>query len=170
MRVAIAIAPVVLLASSCGGKSDPVAKTLAQPSEHVALTGTVTAAGKKQRFTASGDFTNHPDQGTMTMRLGGQTIHEVITGTRVYIRSNALKMPKGKLWLLVDAKQDLAGTQTPAHMLQHGGYPLRVQHGLVTHIDIKTSNVTMSVDFSRFGSPVRVQVPSAATTTRKDVS
>jgi hypothetical protein len=166
MRAAIAIAPLALLASSCGGKVDPVAKTLAQASEHVTLHGTVTSNGKKQAFTAAGDFTNHPDRGTMTMHFGLQTVHEVITGSRVYIRSTALKLAKGKLWLLVNATSDTAGTQTPTHMLRHG-YPMSVKDGLVRHIDVKTKTLTMSVDFSRFGEPVHVQVPSAATTTRE---
>jgi hypothetical protein len=168
VRAAIAIAPLALLTSSCGGKADPVAKTLAQSSEHVTLRGTVTSGGKTQAFSANGDFTNHPDQGVMTMHLGGQSIHEVITGSRVYIRSNALKLAKGKSWLLVNATSDAAGTQTPTHMLRHG-YPMRVKDGLVRHIDLKTKTLTMAVDFSRFGEPVHVHVPAAATTTRKDV-
>jgi hypothetical protein len=168
MRAAIAIAPLALLASSCGGKADPIEKTLAQKSEHVDLRGTVTTAGKTQSFSASGDFSNHPDQGEMTMQLGGQTIHEVITGSRVYINSTALTLPKGKKWLVVDAKRDPAGTQTPTHMLRHGGYPMRIEDGLVRHIDVKTPTVTMSVDFSGFGRPVHVHIPAAATTTRKD--
>jgi hypothetical protein len=167
VRAAIVIAPLALLASACGGKVDPVAKTLAQPSEHVTLHGTVTSNGKTQAFTAAGDFTNHPDQGTMTMHFGPQTIHEVITGSRVYIRSTALKLAKGKSWLLVSATSDTAGTQTPTHMLRHG-YPMSVKDGLVRHIEIKTTTLTMSVDFSRFGKPVHVQVPSAAVTTRKE--
>jgi hypothetical protein len=146
-----------------------VANTLAQSSEHVTLRGTVTSSGKTQAFTAAGDFTNHPDRGTMTMHFGSQTIHEVITGSRVYIRSSALKLAKGKSWLLVDAASDTAGTQTPTHMLQHG-YPTTVKDGLVRHIDLKTKTLTMSVDLSRFGAPVHVQVPAAATTTRKGVS
>jgi hypothetical protein len=168
VRAAIAIAPLALLATSCGGKTDPVAKTLAQPSEHVTLRGTITSSGQTQAFTAAGDFTNHPDQGAMTMHFGPQTVHEVITGSRVYIRSNALKLARGKSWLLVSATSDTAGTQTPTHMLRHG-YPTRVKDGLVRHIDVKTKTFTMSVDLSRFGEPVHVQVPAAATTTRKDV-
>jgi hypothetical protein len=168
MRAAIVIAPLALLTSSCGGKADPVAKTLAQSSEHVTLSGTVSSGGKTQAFSAAGDFTNHPDRGAMTMHFGAQTIHEVITGSRVYIRSNALKLAKGKSWLLVSAASDAAGTQTPTHMLQHG-YPMRVKDGLVRHIDLKTKTLTMSVDLSRFGEPVHVHVPAAATTTRKDV-
>jgi hypothetical protein len=66
----------------------------------------------------------------------------------------------------VNATNDTVGTQTPTHMLQHG-YPTRVTDGLVTHLDIKTSTLTMSVDFSRFGEPVHVKVPAASTTTRK---
>jgi hypothetical protein len=168
VRVVFVLAPLAMLASACGGSKakDPVASTLAQASEHVTLRGTVTSNRKTQAFTASGDFTNHPDEGTMTMHFGPQTIHEVITGSRVYIRSSALKLAKGKSWLLVNATSDTAGTQTPTHMLQHG-YRMRVTDGLVRHIDIKTSTLTMSVDFSRFGEPVHVKVPAAATTTRK---
>jgi hypothetical protein len=168
VRVVFVLAPLAVLASACGGSKakDPVASTLAQASEHVTLRGTVTSSGKTQAFTASGDFTNHPDEGMMTMHFGPQTIHEVITGSRVYIRSTALKLAKGKSWLLVNATSDTIGTQTPTHMLKHG-YPTRVTNGLVTHLDIKTSALTMSVDFSRFGEPVHVKVPAAATTTRK---
>jgi hypothetical protein len=169
VRVAFVLAPLALLVSACGSSKDPVANTLAQSSEHVTLRGTVTSSGKTQAFTAAGDFTNHPDRGMMTMQFGSQTIHEVITGSRVYIRSTALKLAKGKSWLLVDAASDAAGTQTPTHMLQHG-YPTTVKDGLVRHIDLKTKTLTMSVDLSRFGAPVHVQVPAAATTTRKGVS
>jgi hypothetical protein len=167
VRVAIVIAPLALFVSACGSSKDPVANTLAQSSEHVTLHGTVTSSGQTQAFTATGDFTNHPDRGTMTMQFGPQTVHEVITGSQVYIRSNALKLAKGKSWLLVSATSDAAGTQTPTHMLKHG-YPMTVKDGLVRHIDLKNKTLTMSVDLSRFGEPVNVQVPAAATTTRKD--
>jgi hypothetical protein len=168
VRVAFVLAPLALLFTACGGSKDPVANTLAQSSEHVTLRGTVTSNGKSQAFSASGDFTNRPDRGMMTMHFGPQTIHEVITGSRVYIRSTALKLAKGKSWLLVNSASDVAGTQTPTHMLKHG-YPMTVKDGLVRHIDLKTNTLTMSVDFSQFGAPVHVQVPAAATTTRKDV-
>jgi hypothetical protein len=67
----------------------------------------------------------------------------------------------------VSATSDAAGTQTPTHMLKHG-YPITVKDGLVRHIDLKNKTLTMSVDLSRFGEPVNVRVPAAATTTRKD--
>jgi hypothetical protein len=170
VRAVFALAPVALLASSCGGSKDPVAMTLAQKSEHVEIKGTVTAGGKTQPFSASGDFTNDPDQGTMIMQLGGATVREVITGSRVYLSSKSLGLPKGRTWLSVDASQQPGVTQTPAQILRSGKkYPMRVEDGLVRHIDVTTPQVTMSMDLSRFGEPVQVHVPAAATTIRKDV-
>ena len=168
MRCAIAVAPLALLATSCGGKADPWAKSLAQRSEHVELTGRVVVAGKRQLYTASGDFLNQPDQGTMTMYIGETTVREVVTEGRIYLSSPTFHLPRGK-WLSVDATKAFTGTQTPAQIFRAGtASGARIEDGLVRHVDIRASRVTMSIDFSRYGEPVLVHVPPPFATVREE--
>ena len=77
MRAAIAFAPLALLATSCGGKAaDPYAKSLALGSEHIEINGWVADGTKHVPITASGDFTNQPDRGTLTIHQQGATLRE----------------------------------------------------------------------------------------------
>jgi hypothetical protein len=170
VRCVLALGPLALLASGCGS-DDPVAKTLAQSSEHVELSGTVTAGGKTQAFRASGDFRNDPDEGSLTLHVGSSTVHAVITASRVYLSSSSFRLPKGKRWLSVDAANAPAGTQTPAQILRAiaGGahYRTTTSHGLVRHIDVTDPQVNMSMDLSHFGDPVQVRIPAPAMTVRQ---
>ncbi|HVC88245.1 MAG TPA: hypothetical protein VNC40_12585 [Gaiellaceae bacterium] len=170
MRCVLALGPVALLAAGCGAE-DPVAKTLAQSSEHVELSGIVTAGRKTQRFHASGDFRNHPDEGSLRLHVGSSTVHAVITESRVYLSSPSFRLPKGKQWLSVSAANAPAGTQTPARVLRAIGsgahYRTTTANGLVRHIEISDPQVTMAIDFSRFGEPIRVHIPASAMTVRQ---
>ena len=151
MRCALALAPLAVVATACGSKADPYAKSLAQGSEHVELKGTALAAGKRVPFSASGNFTNSPDRGSMTLHIGVATFREVVTAEKVYLRIH-------KHWYAVSTKSAPVGTQTPAQILR-AHRPARVEGGLVRHVDIHTPRVTMSIDFSRYGEPVRVRIP-----------
>jgi hypothetical protein len=154
VRCALAVAPLAVLATACGSKADPYAKSLARGSEHVELTGTALAAGERVPFTASGDFTNDPDRGTMTLRFkNGPPFREVVTAQKVYLRMH-------ERWYAVSTRSAPVGTQTPAEILR-ARRPGSVEGGLVRHVDIHTPKVTMSVDFSRYGEPVRVRIPRA---------
>jgi hypothetical protein len=160
VRAVCAVAPLALATSACGGKPDAVAKTLAQPSEHVELRGTVTAGAARGRFTASGDFENDPDRGTMTMRIGGATVREVITPGRIYLQSRLFGT---RHWRAVDTGS-AAPVQTPAQILRvlaaGTRYPFSVAGGLVRRVRVRTSAVSMTVILSRFGEPIDVQIPS----------
>ncbi len=153
MRLAIALAPVALLATSCGGgKSDPYAASLAKGSEHVEAKGTVFAGGTWVPFTESGDFTNEPDRGRITLRLKGQTFHQVVTPRYVY-----MQQPSGA-WKRVPVAGRGLSPQTPAQIFRTRPTATIVD-GLVSHIEISNSNVHMSVDFSKYGEPVSITVP-----------
>ncbi|MCW2964183.1 MAG: hypothetical protein JWO17_1435 [Actinomycetia bacterium] len=151
MRAAIAIAPFALLATSCGGKAgDPYAKSLAMGSEHVEMRGWVTANGKTRiPISASGDFTNTPDRGTLTVHMHGATFREVFDRNTVYVQ-------RGNDW--VRARVEAGSPQTPAQFFR-ARRPARAQDGLVRHIDDKSRSGFLSVDFSRYGAHVSVTVP-----------
>lgn len=122
-------APLALVA--CGGSSrkasappaklDPVSYvrhaahvTARAPSEHVTMTGTVTAAGRQISIAGSGDFSNTSDQGAMkaTFSAGGfnGSIGSVLDGTTIYVSSPLLagSLPNGKTWLKLDLAKAFA--------------------------------------------------------------
>jgi hypothetical protein len=152
MRVAFALAPVALLATSCGGgKSDPYTASIAKGSEHVEAKGVVRAGNTWVPFTESGDFTNDPDQGRITLRLKGQTFHQVVTSRYVYMQDHGA-------WKRVPvAGRDLS-PQTPAQIFRTRPTAI-LADGLVSHIDISTDTIRMGVDFSKYGEPVSITVP-----------
>ena len=150
MRAAIAFAPLALLATSCGGKAaDPYAKSLALGSEHVEINGWVANGTKHVPISASGDFTNHPDRGTLTIHQQGATLHEVFDRNTVYLRA-------GKNWVSQPVNTKMA--QTPAQMFR-ARKPARVVNGRVVHIQQTTSTGSISIDFSRYGERVSVTIP-----------
>ena len=150
MRVAIAFAPLALLATSCGGKAaDPYAKSLALGSERVEINGWVANGTKHVPISASGDFTNHPDRGTLTIHQQGATLHEVFDRNTVYLRA-------GKNWVSQPVNTKMA--QTPAQMFR-ARKPARVVNGRVVHIQQTTSTGSISIDFSRYGERVSVTIP-----------
>jgi hypothetical protein len=155
MRCVFALAPLAVVASACGSKADPYARSLARGSEHVELKGSALAAGVRVPFAASGDFTNSPDRGSMTLHFEhGATFREIVTSSRVYIQLE-------RRWYSVSTTSAPVGTQTPAEILRAHA-PGRIEGGVVRHVDIHTPRVTMSIDFSRYGEPVHVAVPRSA--------
>jgi hypothetical protein len=151
VRFAFALAPVALLATSCGGKADPYEASLAKGSEHVEAKGAVLAGGNWVPFTESGDFTNDPDRGMVTLRIDGQSFRQVVTPRYVYMRQ------KGA-WTRVPLAGRNVSPQTPAQIFRTRPTATIVD-GLVRHIELSTSNVKMSIDFSKYGEPVSITVP-----------
>jgi hypothetical protein len=149
VRVAATIAPLALLATSCGGKDDPYAKSLAQGSEHVEYRGTVLVEGEPVPLRGSGDFTNSPDRGTLVIRQGTHTIREVYANSTVYIRDR-------NRWVSAKVRGD--APETPAQMLRLR-LPAKVEDGLVRRIFLKTADGSITVDFSQYGEKVTVTVP-----------
>jgi len=110
------VAPLALAA--CGGgsaqvKVDPVAyvrhsaqKTAAVPSEHMVLTGSVSAADIN--ISASGDFANTPARGSLVASFSAPglsaNLHEVVDGRWFYASSPYLysRLPAGKTWVKID--------------------------------------------------------------------
>jgi hypothetical protein len=142
---------VLATATACGGKSaDPYAKSLSMGSEHVAMKGWVSANGKTRiPITASGDFNNTPDRGTLTIHMRRGTFQEIFDRNTVYVRN-------GSGWLR--ARVEAGSPQTPAQLFR-ARRPARVENGLVQHIDDKSRYGELSIDFSRYGEHVSVTVP-----------
>jgi hypothetical protein len=151
VRAAIAIAPVALLATSCGGKSDPYAASLAKGSEHVEASGAVNPNGTWVEFTESGDFTNNPDRGRITLRIDGHSYAQIVTPRYVYWH------PHGA-WTRIPLTGGNVSPQTPAQIFR-ARPKATIAGGLVRHVDVRTSTVRMSVDFSKYGEPVSVTIP-----------
>ncbi|MFL5961372.1 MAG: hypothetical protein ACJ757_00565 [Gaiellaceae bacterium] len=147
--MAATIAPLALLATSCGGKSDPYAKSLAKGSEHVEYRGTVLVDGERVPLHGSGDFTNTPDRGTLVVRRGGETIKEVFANNTVYVQV-------GKEW--VSRRVSSSAPETPAQMFR-AHLPATVEGGLVRRIALKNRAGSLTIDFSRYGEHVSVTVP-----------
>jgi hypothetical protein len=143
VRAALTLAPVALLATSCGAHRDPYANSLAQGSEHVEFRGTVNGVA----ITGSGDFTNTPDRGRVTVRTPTGVVQQVIDGHNVYTRA-------GGVWHV----EQVAGVQTAAQMLR-ARVPARIAGDLVRHLEIRSGKAVVSYDFSRYGEKVSVTVP-----------
>jgi hypothetical protein len=131
-------APLALGAVSCGGSAslDPVAQAATsstkQSSEHMTLTGRITAGGQAVTITGDGDFRNDPAGGAMTMsvsmRAHSYTMRTIMDGQRIYLSSELFKigLPPGKTWLSLDLAKvssslgvglSSATTQSPASVL-----------------------------------------------------
>ena len=150
MRVAATIAPLALLATSCGGKADPYAKSLAMGSEHVEITADVSLGKKHQHITGSGDFTNAPDRGHYTFVLGRTTHHQVFANGRLYIDVDGE-------WM--SAKVSSHSPQTPATMFR-AHLPAKVEGGLIRSITVHDGiGGVANYVFSKYGEHVSVTVP-----------
>jgi hypothetical protein len=152
VRAAIAIAPFALLATSCGGKSDPYEASLAKGSEHVEARGAVRAGGTWVPFTESGDFTNNPDRGRITLRLKSQRFSQVVTSSYVYMQQ------KNGTWKRVPAADGDTGPQTPAQIFRMRPTATIVD-GLVRHVELSTDTIRLRIDFSKYGEPVSITIP-----------
>jgi hypothetical protein len=150
VRAAFTLAPVALLATSCGAHGDPYARSLAQGSEHIEATGAV-LAGTWVSFTESGDFTNNPDRGRITLRIDGTSYNEVVTPHFVYM------LDRGT-WTRIPLTGGNVSPQTPAQIFR-ARPKASIVGGLVSHVDLRTAKVRMSVDFSKYGEPVSVTIP-----------
>jgi LppX_LprAFG lipoprotein len=108
------LVPVALVAAGCSDtvSLDPVAKaaeaSAKQSSEHMTMEATFTSGLETVTMRGSGDFQNDPLRADLIFSAGdgAQTVdmHELMAGTTVYVRSNALagRLPGGKSWLRVD--------------------------------------------------------------------
>ena len=129
----------VLLLAACGGSKGtskpavtPLAavqqaarKTAKEPSEHLALKGSVTINGQPVLVSGSGDFKGRAGALTLDFNLGGLTgtLGAVVDGATLYLRSPlfAGALPAGKTWVQLDlarggALSTVAG-QSPASTL-----------------------------------------------------
>jgi hypothetical protein len=112
----------------------------------------VLAGGTWVPFTESGEFTNDPDRGRITLRLEGQTFHQVVTTRYVYMQQ------KNGTWKRVPATGRGTGPQTPAQIFRT--HPTAtITDGLIRHVELSTDNLRMSLDFSKYGEPVSITVP-----------
>jgi hypothetical protein len=150
VRVAATIAPLALLATSCGNRHvDPYLKSLEMGSEHVELHGSFAQAGKQWRVSVTGDFTNAPDRGRLTIVAGKSTFHEVFADGKVYVDTY------GK-W--ISGKVHGTSPQTPAQMFR-AHLPARIENGLVRSITVQSSGGSATYVFSKYGEHVSVTIP-----------
>ena len=174
MRLLVPVlAAVALAASACGGDVvalDPVAKaadtTATQTSEHVQIAGTITAAnGTRVVMSATGDFQNSPQLGSMTMTIGSSsttiTMTEVMKDWTIYMSSPLFsgQLPDGKTWMSLDLQK--AGKalgidyssftgQTPASTLQQlkgAGQVVRI--GTATINGLETTEYRATIDVTK---------------------
>jgi hypothetical protein len=71
------------------------------------LSARVTQGLQTISMAGSGDFSNHPNLGRLTMTVTGPrrvTMQAVLTGTRIYLTSDLFhgQLPEGKTWLSLD--------------------------------------------------------------------
>lgn len=124
-RFALLLLALPLALAACGGGSpvaqvhaDPLAfvkqsahKTAALTSEHMTMTVTGSVAGQNISMQGSGDFTNRPLQGAMTISMSmlGQSLqmNAVETGTTMYMQSPMFtsQLPSGKTWMKLDMQK-----------------------------------------------------------------
>ena len=150
MRVAATIAPLALLATSCGGsKVDPYAKSLAMGSEHVELRASFARAGKQMHITGSGDFTNTPDRGRLRIVANGNSFEQVFAGNRIYVKTFGE-------W--ISGRVHGNNPETPAEMFR-AHLPARTARGLVQSITVNSSGGSATYVFSKYGEPVSVTIP-----------
>ena len=127
LALLLLVAPLALVA--CGSSSprvtaDPVAyvKRAANrtvgTTEHIAMTGTMTAAGQpgSLKLSMSGDLGSFPLRGNfqLAMKAPGSNvkISEVFDGKTLYLHSPGERAPGGKAWM----KVDLAALSKSAHV------------------------------------------------------
>jgi hypothetical protein len=150
VRLALGVG-VLATATACGGKKvDAYEHSLAQGSEHVELRGYLLEGSRKIPVRGSGDFTNAPDRGRLTLVVGGKRINEVYANRTVYIetedgwKSQAVRKPKEP--------------ETPAQMLR-ARLPAKVVGGLVRSLELRGGGSFITATFSRYGEPVSVTIP-----------
>jgi hypothetical protein len=117
VRVLFLLAPLALIAASCGDtvSLDPVAKaadtSTKQTSEHMDIDASVTAGTQVIAMTGGGDFQNAPARGQFLMRVRANgrdaSMQEVVNGEQIYISSPALmgQLPGAKKWMSVNVSK-----------------------------------------------------------------
>jgi hypothetical protein len=86
-------------------------KTTSAGSEHVAITGSVTAAGQTVAMTGTGDFQASPKLGSLHLALTASgrhiTMDEVLKGWTVFMKSPlfSTQLPSGKTWMSIDLQK-----------------------------------------------------------------
>jgi hypothetical protein len=126
--LALLLVALPLPLSACGGVSiNAVAKAAtnasASGSEHIAITGTITAAGQGVNMKGDGDFQTDPKLGAMhfDMSVAGKHIvmDEVMQAETVYMKSPLFssQLPAGKQWMSVDLQK--AGAKLGVNLSQY---------------------------------------------------
>jgi hypothetical protein len=111
VRAVVAIAPVALLATSCGGKSTTplgkaVAKTAAQVRYHVVMS---VKLGRSGAVRSVGDYDGQVGSFEVSFE-GRRVLKEIVNGSTLYMRSdsqlfaNQAPLPAGKHWISIDLK------------------------------------------------------------------
>jgi len=179
------VAPLALAA--CGGgssssvKVDPLAyvkhsaqKTARMPSEHMTMTGTVSAGPMEINMNGSGNFSNTTKQGQMSvaMTLMGRNIRieEIVAGTTIYMRSPMFssQLPSGKTWMKLDLQKAGAAqgidysslmSQSPASALQQLGAAGSVKSiGAETIDGVETTHYQVTnLDISKLPQGAKIQ-------------
>jgi hypothetical protein len=152
VRVAATIAPLALLATSCGGsKVDPYAKSLAMGSEHVEFHSSFAQGGKRVDASGYGDFTNNPDRGRLNILTGSDSssFDEVFANGRIYVDTFGE-------W--VSGKVHGNTPQTPAEMFR-AHLPARIENGVVRSITVSSKGGSATYVFSKYGEPVSITIP-----------
>ena len=165
-------AALVLLAlplSACGSSLNAVAqaadKTTSAGSEHVAIVGSVTAAGQKVEMTGDGDFQATPKLGSLHLSLTASgrniTMDEVLKGWTIYMKSPLFssQLPSGKTWMSIDLQKagnklglntDEFTQQDPTDLLgalQKAGSVKKV--GTETIDGVDTTHYSVTVDLAK---------------------
>jgi hypothetical protein len=156
------LAPLAAVLVGCGASLSAVAhaatKSTDQTSEHMTIDSKTTVGGKTVTVSGSGDFQNDPALGQMTMTIGGLSMHEVLSGTTIYMSSSVVQrvLPAGKTWYAIDyakAAQKLGfdvsalTSQSPANTLaklEQSGHAKKV--GTATVDGVQTTHYTATLD------------------------
>jgi hypothetical protein len=148
---------------------DAVAKaadtSAAQTSEHMEMVAKVTEGYQSISMTGSGDFTNNPNLGSLTMHVEGAsanaTMRAVLRGTTIYMTSDlfAGRLPDGKSWLSIDLGKSAKAlgvdigalsSQAPASALAQLKASGKVREvGPETIVGVATTHYTATVDSSK---------------------
>jgi hypothetical protein len=141
VRAALTLAPVALLATSCGAQSDPYAASLEQGTVHVEFHGVV----RGREVQGSGDFRG--ETGALITRANGAKLRQVVVGHRIYVKTVAG-------W----RTSVTSGPNTPEELFRKR-LPATIEDGLVRRIVVKRGADRITYEFSRYGEQVSVTIP-----------
>ncbi len=141
MRAVLGATVLATATAGCGAKHDPYAASLAKGSEHVEIRGVVNGHALR----AAGDF--HGANGTMTIRSGKVVVHEVISGSHVFVDA-------GRKW----STATTTGFVSPVQIFRKR-LPATIANGLVERVVLRTKQGRETIAFSKYGEHVSVTVP-----------